>query len=155
MRAHYEAFIHAHREVGAGGAELIWSLICTEVVLRSCRDIVAFRSQPLKPGQRVNPATGEKNLKILANLKITWCEFFKPIGEEAWEEMNMMESSSALEKCLKSQILEREEELLQYSISEVSAERAEEVFAGMPHLVQKLVKKSSSSAGEPAVKKHM
>ncbi len=115
------------------------------MVLRSCRDIVAFRSQPLKPGQRVNQATVEKHLKILPNLKITWCEFFKPIGEEAWEEMNMMESSSSLEKCLKSQILEREEELVQYSRSEVSAERAEEVFAGMPQLVQKFVKSSASA----------
>ena len=157
MRDHYEAFIHAHREVGAAGAGLIWALICTEVVLRACRDIVAFRSQPLKPGQKVNQKTVEKHLKILPNLKITWCDFFKPIGEEEWEKMNMMRSSSSLEKCLKSQILEREDELAQYarSMSEVSAERAEEVFAGMPHLVQKLVKKSSSSAGEPAVKKHM
>jgi len=71
MRAHFEAFIHANREVGAAGAYMIWSLICIEVLLRSCRDIVAFRSQPLKPGEQVDQATVENNLKILANMKIT------------------------------------------------------------------------------------
>ena len=150
MRAHFEAFIHANREVGAVGADMIWSLICTEVLLRSCRDIVAFRSEPLKPGEPVNQATVENNLKILANLKINWCEFFKPIGEEAWEQLKMLESNSSLEKCLKSQILEREEELVQFSCSEVSAERPEEWFAGMPQ--QKFVK-SSGSACEPQLKK--
>ncbi len=165
MRTHFEAFMYAQRDesglmpsmippwkVGAGDAEMIWSLICTEVLLRSCRDIVAFRSQPLKPGRPVDQATVEKNLKILANLKINWCEFFKPIGEEAWEQMKMLESNSSLEKCLKRQILEREEELVQFYCSEVSAERAEEWFAGMPQLVQKFVK-SSGSACEPPLKK--
>ena len=40
---------------------------------------------------------------------------------------------------------------MQYSRSEVSAERAEEVFAGMPQLVQKFVK-SSASACEPQLR---
>ena len=152
MRAHFEAYMHANREMGAAGADMIWSLICTEVLLRSCKDIVAFRSQPLKPGVPLDQATVENNLKILANLKITWCEFFKPIGVEAWEQLKMLESNSSLEKCLKRQILEREEELVQFYCSEVSAERAEEWFAGMPQLVLFFVQ-SSGSACEPQLKK--
>ena len=152
MRLHYEAYMHANREMGAAGADTIWSLICTEVLLRSCRDIVAFRSQPLKPGVPLDQATVENNLKILANLKITWCEFFKPIGVEAWEQLKMLESNSTLEKCLKRQILKREEELVQFYCSEVSAERAEEWFAGMPQLVFFFVQ-SSGSACEPQLKK--
>ena len=160
MRCHFDAFYFAaQREAGAGSAEMLWSLICTEVMLRSCRDIVAFRSQPLKPGVPLDPATVEKHMKILTNLKIDWCEVFMPIGEKAWEQMKMLESNITLEKCLKRRILEREDELVRFAelvqfCSEVPAERAEEWFVGMPPLVQKLVKNSHGSAGEPPLKKH-
>ena len=153
MRFLFDAFTHVHRDAAAADMIWIWRLICTEVLLRSCRDIVAFRSQALKPGVPLDQATVENNVKILANLKITWCEFFKPIGVEAWEQMKMMLPHSSLERCLKRQILEREEELVQFYCSEVSAERAAEWFAGMPHLVHFFLKKSSGSAGEPRLKK--
>ena len=153
MKFLFDAFTQVIN-VGAADSHLIWSLLCTDVLLRSCRDIVAFRSQDLKHGVPLDhPATVENNLMILANLKIDWCEFFKPIGVETFEQLKRMEPNSFLESCLKRQILEREQELVQFYCSEVSAERVEEWFAGMPQLVQHFVKKSSGSAGEPRLKK--
>ena len=153
MRFLLETFTQEHSDAAALDTIWIWRLICTEVLLRACRDIVAFRSQALNPGVPLDPATVENNVKILANLQITWCDVFKPLGVEAWEQLEMTEPNSSLESYLKRQILEQGEELVQFC-SEVPAERAEEWFVGMPPLVQKLVKNSHGSAVEPPLKKH-
>ena len=142
MRFLLETFTQEHSDAAALDTIWIWRLICTEVLLRACRDIVAFRSQALNPGVPLDPATVENNVKILANLQITWCDVFKPLGVEAWEQLEMTAPNSSLERYLKRQLLRREVELVRFAERgglQTSSVRAAEWFAGMPQLVQHFV----------------
>ena len=107
--------------------EKIWSMVQLEVYLRNCRDYVAEKMNKLKhPGQY--DADGEtsyghalKNMKNGANYIDMWSPM-KP------EDVQYVQPETPWEKVLKSQILERIEELTVYKLQ--SGKMKADLFEG-------------------------
>ena len=138
-------------------------MVCTEAMLLSCRDIVAWRVNLLKNGQTLDAETEEWHMQILNNTKITWMpDYWSPIAlaDQEWQDaMQSMESMGGLWTCMKDQVLEREEELVEFAAWADTDERKDKLFAGMPKLVQSWANKhasdmkAASSAEDAQVKK--
>ena len=138
-------------------------MVCTEAMLMSCRDVVAWRVNLLKNGQTLDAKTEEWHMQIMNNMKTAWMpDYWRPVSlaDQEWQDaMQSMESMGGLWMCMKDQVLEREEELVESAAWADTEERKDKLFAGMPKLVQSWANKHASdmkaanSAEDAQVKK--
>ena len=149
MRDHFEAWMKANEGLGDHMKERlrkIWSLVCTEVLLRACRDIAAERSACPEDGEQLKQdGEHKKRTRILKNLQIEWCEFWSPVKVEDWSDVEDMICQHYVEICLQSQLKERMEEFQEYAAKAGDAGNVDYVFMGMPELVKSFVRSSCSS----------
>ena len=154
LREHYEAWMKASG--GLGGSSMtkrlanLWSMVCTEVLLRNCRDIVGKRWSCHEGGKAMAPERQKQHMKILKNLTMEFCSFWSPLDKEGWGFVEALEPEHYMETCLKSQLLERKIELQDYA-EKVGDVVKETLFVGMPELVKSFMEKSQSS-GDKKVK---
>jgi hypothetical protein len=154
LRSHFEDWMKAADTTFTGmqgtirqRLKMIWSMVCSEVQLRACRDIVASRANAAENGVQQKGEKVAKQMKILANLKIGWCTFWKPVKEQDWHDMENLVPEHYLELCLQSQLVERKEELQEIADNAKTDADKEALFVGMPDLVKSFVKMSGSSGG--------
>jgi hypothetical protein len=158
MRDHFEGWMKANE--GLGDSEKmklkkIWSLVCTEVMLRACRDIVAARSYHMEAGETMEPSKQVEHCRMLENLQISWCTFWCCVQEGAgWEDVENLVCSHYVEVCLQDQLVERKEELKDYAANVKKPCSLDVLFAGMPALVWSFVQKPGSSSGGVDKKTH-
>ena len=153
MRAHFEGYMNAAQMFGkdrnGGFLKNVWSMVCSEVQLRFCRDVVAGRLMSVESGEKQAPEKIAKDVKLLGNLKIQWCGFWSPLNEESWNEMAQLEGceSHFLEMCLVDQLLERKVELQEMADKAKDEEQKTVLFENMPDLVWSWLQKKSGSSG--------
>ena len=149
MRDHFEAWMKVGSGLGdttkKGFLKSLWSMVCSEVQLRFCRDIVGARAHAVENGVQRKPEKVAKEMKTLENLKVTWCDFWQPLQDKQWTEMETSEASHFLEMCLQSQLCERKEELHEYAGKALTEKDMKALFEGMPDLVKCWVEKAGSS----------
>ena len=127
----------------------IWSLVCTEVQLRSRRDIAASRAARAEKGKATTVQVQQKEMWILENLQIqVGGMFWSPLKKDEWQDiMGMSGEQHYVEICLGDQLMEREEELKAFASEANNATEMETIFAGMPELVKSFIQSSGSSSG--------
>ena len=129
----------------------IWSLVCTEVQLRSCRDIAASRAARTHAGTDTTAEEQQKEMWILENLQVkVGGIFWRTLNEDEWQDLKSMMSGGEqhyLEISLGDQLLERQEELQDFASEANNATEMETIFAGMPELVKSFIKFSGSADG--------
>jgi len=157
LRDHYEAWMKANGGIADLKKKLVclWSMVCTEVLLRNCRDIVAKRWSFMEAGETMPQEKFSKHLKILRNLAIDFSSFWSPMDEEAWGHLEALEPEHYMETCLKSQLLERKLELVEYFQKAGDYVSIERMLVGMPELVKSFWQASQSSGDGGEVKKEM
>ena len=124
----------------------IWSFVCGEALLRTCRDVVVERVEYVKQGKKMEDARVVEINRTLNNLKIDWCSFWEPVDVESWSDVEEMILQHYLEHCLQDQLLERRDELVENAEQYPAAK--EFLFEGMPEVVLKFVKGAGSSTGD-------
>jgi hypothetical protein len=152
LRAHFEDWKKANEGLADHSKKTlkeIWSLVCTEVQLRSCRDIAASRAARAEKGKATTVQVQQKEMWILENLQIqVGGMFWSPLKKDEWQDiMGMSGEQHYVEICLGDQLMEREEELKAFASEANNATEMETIFAGMPELVKSFIQSSGSSSG--------
>ena len=109
---------------------------------------MAGRWNALEAEEKQKPERIAKDVKILHNLKISWCSFWNPITAEGWNELEQWEEvpNHFLEMCLLDQLKERQTEFKEFAEKAYSEEHKEILFDGMPEIVKKWLEKTASSS---------
>ena len=152
LRAHFEDWMKANEGLADHSKKTlkeIWSLVCTEVQLRSCRDVAASRAARAEKGKATTVQVQQKEMWILENLQIqVGGMFWSPLKKDEWQDiMGMSGEQHYVEICLGDQLMEREEELKAFASEANNATEMETIFAGMPELVKSFIQSSGSSSG--------
>ena len=152
LRIHFEDFFGANVAVQAGFWTL-WSMMCSEVLLRKCRDLLVER-QELVNTPNVSTAymyfameqKVKDQKKTLDNLQMKRVKFWSPMDGDVLELENLAAwvGRSGLEFSMLSQLIDRKVEIMQI-IKEVCAKGPflkgvspmEFFVAGMPEIAKK------------------
>jgi hypothetical protein len=148
LRSFFEKWMKANEGLGDSkklGLKHIWSLVCLEVLLRICRDVVFERVHHVQTGELMEAERVLEINRALNNLKINWSPFWEPLGVADWHEVEVMDCEHYVQHCLQDQLLERRDELIQYADQNLAVK--EHLFEGMPDLVLSFVKGGGSSDG--------
>ena len=153
LRVHFEDWMKANEGLADHSKKTlkeIWSLVCTEVQLRSCRDIAASRAARAQKGKATTAEVQQMEMWILENLQIqVGGMFWSPLQKDEWQDvMSMSGEQHYVEICLADQLVEREEELKTFASEANNATEMETIFAGMPELVKSFIQSSGSSSGQ-------
>ena len=132
----------------------VWSWVCTEVLLRYCRDVLAERWEYMKVGTDEPENTKMKNLKVMQRMQdmSQWCGvFWKTVQPNEWHIVEELEPTHYREVTLKSQLMERMEEIREYGSKVENCDGPSRVKKamlenGLPPLAASFLQ-SSSSAG--------
>ena len=133
LRSHFEAYFKANAVTSGGIIMPLWRLICTEVVLRKCRDYLMERVSFVVDGEATaNWKKLKEHLRVmkekvkqfqlkrcrhLKNFQMTQLQFWSPLPnlvEIEMVEVGELQVSNFLEFVLHSQILERKIEICKY-----------------------------------------
>ena len=152
LRSHFEDWMKANEGLADHSKKTlkeIWSLVCTEVQLRSCRDIAASRAARIKSGEDTTAEEQKWEMWTLENLQIqVGGVFWRPLQKHEWQDiLDMSGEQHYLEISLGDQLVEREEELKAFSSAAKNTTEMETIFAGMPELVKSFIESSGSSSG--------
>ena len=156
LRDHYESYMKANPCLKSKAtAGLVWTFVCTEVMLRNCRDCINDRLYYLKSedGAQMGYSWVQYYRNMMKNFKSKF-EFWEPMEQpKCWEAMEAMsgdlqhEDGGYLERCWISQLLERKVEFMHFL--KKHPEHREAMLADMPPLIQWFAERAGGqSAGE-------
>jgi len=142
MSRHFESAMKTHPGVANSQSrakwELFWTMICSEVSLQSCTQIMDSRALLVLMKKPVEPKTMEKEAKILQNLNIRWARFWTPFGL-GWHDMQAMNFENVMFYSLQSRLLELRDKVVQHALNMQNEEEYDQLLAGMPLLVETIL----------------
>jgi len=142
MRDYFEAWMTS-REVSCCQAiqqrvTLVWSTVCSKVMLQACTDIVASRAEALHSKQPLEPQKVEKDNNALQNVQIRWCRFWIPL-HAAWSAMENLQCDNFMMMILQGDLLDMRDKIIFQAGKLQSEEEFDQIFAGMPALVHSIL----------------
>ena len=118
--------------------ELFWSMVCSEVALKSCTQILTSRALVVLMKKPMEPKTMEHETKILQNLKIPLAPFWTPLGL-GWRNMQAMKCENVMLYILQGRLLEMRDEVVEHALKVQNQAEFDQLFAGMPLIVQTIL----------------
>ncbi len=142
MARHFESAMKTHQGVVNSQSrakwELFWTMMCSEVLLQSCMQIMDCRALRLLVKQPGEAKTMEEEAKVLQNLKIAWARFWTPF-EDRWRHMQAMDCENVVLYSMQSRLLVMRDRVVQHALNMQNQEEYEQLFAGMPVLVDTIL----------------
>ena len=142
MRDHFEAWMKSREVICCHSIQqrvtFVWSIVCSQVMLQSCTDIVASRALALHSKKPLEPQKVEKDNKILQNVQINWCRFWIPL-HISWRSVENLKCDNFMLMVLQNDLLDMRDMIVFQAGKLQSNEEFDKIFAGMPILVQTIL----------------
>ena len=142
MRYHFEAWMQSKDVICCQSIQqrvtLVWSLVCSQVMLQSCTDIVVSRALALHSKKPLELQKVEKDNKIQQNVKIKWCRFWNPL-HGSWRSVENLKCDNSMLLLLQNDLLDMRDMIVFQANKLQSNEEFDQIFAGMPALVQSVL----------------
>ena len=107
-------------------------------MLQACTDIVASRAEALHSQKPLEPQKVEKNNNTLQNMEIRWCRFWTPL-RCSFRSVENLKCDNFMLMILQSDLMDMRDEIVFQAGKLQSREEADQIFAGMPALVQTIL----------------
>jgi hypothetical protein len=107
-------------------------------MLQSCTDIVVSRVLVLQSKKPLEPQKVEKKQKILQNVNIKWCRFWNPL-HGSWRSVENLKCDNSMLLLLQNDLLDMRDMIVFQANKLQSNEEFDQIFAGMPALVQSIL----------------